>query len=483
MLATLLYMLFVRERSAQPRTMALQPARALKSHRGFIRTVAQAGAHDSIITASGDGTVRLWNTMDGRCVRIYRDTVNRVNDVAVVDDNTALTVGGPTVRVVRISDGMVLARRSSFAHFLWSCAVLGSASAVVGDSFGNVIRIAWNRRRVNVQKRVKRGHAGSVIRIYANEDKFATCSTDNTAKLWDGKTMKAIQTFHGHMSEVVSVVFDKNYLACGALDSSIRIYDVVSGAHITTIRTHTGSVWFLSLCRETSTLVSGGSDRVIATHTLPAGKCARNWHCGVKITAGAVLESGTIAVAGYKPFDVSLFDGDIIWSPHNLGLPQIAAEQLTCDDELACDTQACCICLHPFRPRERVFGMPCLHVHHTQCLRPALKQAANPQCPVCRTPVHPLDIERLPSWEWSWRSYMRHAHFCNVSCAETNRFVLMLVLIPWWDSPDSPVCVSPMCWISGAKSQAHQNQGWCIGEIMLQRSCHSSERLIGKVWP
>lgn len=45
----------------------------------------------------------------------------------------------------------------------------------------------------------------------------------------------------------------------------------------------------------------------------------------------------------------------------------------------------CTICLYPFKPRERVRIIPCLHQFHTECIDPWLRQ--NAICPVCKFPA------------------------------------------------------------------------------------------------
>lgn len=58
----------------------------------------------------------------------------------------------------------------------------------------------------------------------------------------------------------------------------------------------------------------------------------------------------------------------------------------------------CCIDFEPIRRGDSVFRLPCLHVHHTDCLLPYLKRKSSPECPVCRTPVPAEDLDNVPVW-------------------------------------------------------------------------------------
>lgn len=58
----------------------------------------------------------------------------------------------------------------------------------------------------------------------------------------------------------------------------------------------------------------------------------------------------------------------------------------------------CVVELDQIRPGDSVFRLPCFHVHHTNCLLAFLKEQDAPECPICRTPVAPEDLDVLPMW-------------------------------------------------------------------------------------
>lgn len=71
------------------------------------------------------------------------------------------------------------------------------------------------------------------------------------------------------------------------------------------------------------------------------------------------------------------------------------------EEEFECEAQErCCFDLEPYRAGDSMVRLPCLHVHHANCVLPYLRSLAAPQCPICRTRVEPDVIDRLPLFEW-----------------------------------------------------------------------------------
>ncbi|MEH2189636.1 MAG: ribosome assembly protein 4, partial [Nostoc sp.] len=77
------------------------------------------------------------------------------------------------------------------------------------------------------------GHSSTVYSVGFSPDgkTLASGSSDNTIKLWDVSTGKAIKTLTGHSSRVYSVGFspDGKTLASGSSDNTIKLWDVSTG--------------------------------------------------------------------------------------------------------------------------------------------------------------------------------------------------------------------------------------------------------------
>jgi dynein assembly factor with WDR repeat domains 1 len=71
-------------------------------------------------------------------------------------------------------------------------------------------------------------------------DKVVTGSFDKTAKLWDVKTAKLLNTFVGHEGEIVSVSFDPHgyFIATGSMDYTARLWDIETGKIHSVLKGH-----------------------------------------------------------------------------------------------------------------------------------------------------------------------------------------------------------------------------------------------------
>jgi len=77
---------------------------------------------------------------------------------------------------------------------------------------------------------------------------IASCSDDETIKLWEISSGENIKTLEGHTDCVIAVSFspDGKTLASGSDDGIIKLWDVTTGKNIRNLRGHTGYIW--SLC-------------------------------------------------------------------------------------------------------------------------------------------------------------------------------------------------------------------------------------------
>jgi WD40 repeat protein len=124
-----------------------------------------------------------------------------------------------------------------------------SANGKVGFSVGedNQLR-AWNAGGDAAGKQVRAagGHAKTVLKLIANPKQplLATCSADQTVRLWNPDSGAAVRTLSGHTDYVYAIAFspDGNLIASGAFNGEVRVWKVADGAVVKAFNASPGLV-------------------------------------------------------------------------------------------------------------------------------------------------------------------------------------------------------------------------------------------------
>ncbi|MGE5480056.1 MAG: WD40 repeat domain-containing protein [Chloroflexota bacterium] len=112
-------------------------------------------------------------------------------------------------------------------------------------------------------------HSDEVLGVFVNWDntKFASCSLDETIKIWSLPSGKELHTLTGHMGQVNNISFSGNdkLLASGSGDMTVKIWDVESGKLVKTLAGHTDQVIgvYFSQDKESSLVASTSFDKTV----------------------------------------------------------------------------------------------------------------------------------------------------------------------------------------------------------------------------
>jgi len=172
----------------------------LSGHRETVRSAYFSPAGNKIVTASEDGTVRLWQIAPEELVVARKDIKEK---------------GSTSYRKVK-------------------------------------------------QLSVMHGHTDDVLMARFNPagDKIVSASSDGTAKIWDVKTGAEIITLSGHTDEINEAVFSPSgeIIATASDDRTVRLWEVATGKMLNVFRGHTdyvSSVQFSPSGREVLTISNG----------------------------------------------------------------------------------------------------------------------------------------------------------------------------------------------------------------------------------
>ncbi|KIJ13182.1 hypothetical protein PAXINDRAFT_52012, partial [Paxillus involutus ATCC 200175] len=121
------------------------------------------------------------------------------------------------------------------------------------------------------------GHENAVrcVRLYADENKLVSGSSDNTLRIWDRKT-GAVEVLSGHTNTVedVDVSRDGKLVVSGSSDKTVRIWNVGSGETMHLLECHGEAVRSVQFSHDSSRVVSGSFHNMVRVWSVETGKLA-----------------------------------------------------------------------------------------------------------------------------------------------------------------------------------------------------------------
>ncbi|MER8034108.1 WD40 repeat domain-containing serine/threonine protein kinase [Streptomyces hydrogenans] len=282
-----------------------QCVRTFRGHRREVEAVDLTPDGRHALSQGADGVVRFWNLSGGFLTRLSGGTVlhrgePRLQDLSGVervsssphrrsvrltpDGRTAVAVDARgTVRVWDTGDGRL--RRTLPGH------LDGGGVAVTADG-ARVIATQWERDAVRqpVEERdfaalvwdvdsgrrlhALTGHAVMPQVLYVAADGHrAVTSTFDELVLWDPRSGRRLRTFTGgHGARAAALSPDGRLLASsGSVSAGVRLWETETGRCLRTYRGHDGDITSVTFTDGGRTLVSAAADRTVRSWSLPGG--------------------------------------------------------------------------------------------------------------------------------------------------------------------------------------------------------------------
>jgi len=195
-----------------------------------------------VVTGSADSTARLWRVTDGSLVAILKGHSSTVSRAAFSPDGKLLVTGGfdKQARVWEVPSGKFLRLLQGHKGGLTAVAFSPTGGTIVTASWDATARL-WSARS-GALLAVLRGHSRSVDAVAFAPDgrQLITGSADRTARIWNVATGKLSRILRGHGDRVRSCAFspDGRQVLTSAYDRTARLWDAHSGAQHLVLRGH-----------------------------------------------------------------------------------------------------------------------------------------------------------------------------------------------------------------------------------------------------
>ncbi|MGK7902927.1 MAG: trypsin-like peptidase domain-containing protein [Hormoscilla sp.] len=282
-------------------------AGTIEGKNGSISSVAisSANARQGQLVASGnsDGTISVWNLVDGKAIATLQGHEKPVNTVVISPDGKMLVSGSDdhTIKIWNMSNGELERSLEGHALAVSALAIAPDGKTLVSGSWDKTIKI-WDLPTGELQKTIA-GHTALVSALTISPDGriLASGSQDKTIRLWHLQTAQPLGVLRGHRLSVLSIAIsaDGRILASGSGDGTIGIWDLSKGERINTLRGHTDGVWSVKISPDGRTAISGSWDRSIKLWDLSSMRLNRTLtgHAGY-INSVALSDDGQTMVSG-----------------------------------------------------------------------------------------------------------------------------------------------------------------------------------------
>jgi WD40 repeat protein len=233
----------------------------LRGHGAPVRSAAFDSMGKRVVTASADRTARLWDAGSGKELAVLKGHTDEVTDIRFSQDGRRVVTSGRD-QTLRIWDATTGAALANLVDADWHRPVCLSAGhvLVLGLKDRTVVRL--HQLVDGSEERVLKGHMGRINdAVFSSDGKqVATAADDGTARLWDAGTGKEVQVLLGHQGGVRGVGFspDGTQVVTMGSDSSVRIWEARTGKEVKKVMSHEGMVLSASF-------TSGGKGVVIAS--------------------------------------------------------------------------------------------------------------------------------------------------------------------------------------------------------------------------
>jgi WD40 repeat protein len=313
----------------------------LAGHQHMVWCAAFSPDGSRIVTASADGTARIWNAATGEEIAVLRGHEHAVNSAAFSRDGSRIVTASidKTARIWDAATGKEIAILRGHAIAVNSATFSPDGSRVVTASSDNTARI-WDvatgdEIAILGEKQSEGFYGFGTIgtAVYSPDGALiVTAEHRGVARVWDAETARQVSVISVPNQLFYSAVFspDGARILTASNDKTARIFDTASGKEIAVLRGHEASLWTAAFNPSGTRIVTVSTDKTARIWDASKGQLIEVFHThGSYPRSAAFSPDGsrivvaledhtarifTVAVAATRELAIMIGHEQIVWS-------------------------------------------------------------------------------------------------------------------------------------------------------------------------
>jgi WD40 repeat protein len=234
-------------------------------HASRVTSAAFSRDGASIVTASDDGTARVWDTTTGMPISPPLEHRDRVVSAAFSPDGTRVITASEdcTARIWDAATGTPLSPPLEHRQGVASAAFSPDGTRVVTASQDGTARVWGTATGKPISPPLR--HQDHVLSAAFSPDgaRVVTASDDKTARVWDAATGRPLSPPLQHQDRVVGATFcsDGSQLITASGDRTARLWDAATSKPVSPSLEHQDLVWRATFSTDGARVVTASADR------------------------------------------------------------------------------------------------------------------------------------------------------------------------------------------------------------------------------